>query len=198
MDTEKIKKLEEEIKNLHYNPPIKKHSFSNLDTKEFFYLFWDIHVKPVIEYSKKMAAKYNANLEAVWLAAILHDIARLNEEEPHDKVGAEKAYQLLVEKGFNKDLAEKVRDMILTHRCRNHQPENLEQKILASADAMAHFIPPFYLWIGKYSNQNFVEMLKKNDNKIERDYNQKIFFEDEKRMVENQYKLLKKWFNYEN
>ncbi len=198
MEFKEIEKIEEEIKNLHYNPQIQKHSFSNAETKEFFNTFWDIHIKPVIEYSKRMADKYNADKEAVWLGAILHDIARLNDEEPHDEIGSEKAYQMLIDKGFNKGLAEKVKNIILTHRCRKYPPENLEQKILASADAIAHFLPPFYFWIGKYSNKTFAEILKRNNDKIERDYNQKIFFEDEKKMVKEQYNILKKWFNYEN
>lgn len=193
-NTEKIQQIEEEIKKLHYNPQIAKHSFSDADTKEFYYSFWDIHVKPVIEYSKQMAEKYKADFEAVWLAAILHDVARLTEEEPHDEIGSEKAYSLLLEKGFNKDLAEKVKNIVLTHRCKKYPPETLEQKIVASADAMAHFLTPFYCWIGKYSSKNFAELLKGNLRKMERDYNQKIFFEDEKKMVEEQYKMLKNWF----
>ncbi len=195
-DFSKIKKLEEEIKNLHYNPQIVKHGFSDLETKEFFNTFWDIHIKPVIEYSKQMAEKYKADIEAVWLGAILHDIARLNDEEPHDEIGSEKACKMLIEKGFDKKLAEKVKSIILTHRCRKYPPETLEQKILASADAMAHFLPPFYLWIGKYSNKKFAEITEGNLRKIERDYNEKIFFEDEKKIVEEQYKILKNWMNY--
>ncbi len=198
MDFREIQKTEKEIKNLHYNPQIQKHSFSGAETKEFYCWFWDIHVKPVIEYSKKMAEKYDADVEIVWLSAILHDIARLTEEEPHDEIGSEKAYKLLLKKGFTENIAEKVKGIILTHRCRKYPPENLEQKILASADAMAHFLPPFYFWVGKYSNKTFAEILERNNNKIERDYNQKIFFEDEKKMVKERYEILKKWFNYEN
>ncbi|OGI17970.1 MAG: hypothetical protein A3J63_00760 [Candidatus Moranbacteria bacterium RIFCSPHIGHO2_02_FULL_40_12b] len=192
----KIQQIEEEIKNLHYNPLMAKHSFSDAETKDFFNTFWDIHIKPVIEYSKQMAEKYGAHLEAVWLGAILHDIARLSDEEPHDEVGSKKAYQMLIEKGFNRELAEKVKSIILTHRCRKYPPETLEQKIVASADAMAHFIPPFYFWVGKYSIKNFVEILDGNMRKVKKDYNQKIFFKDEKKMVEEQYKMLKNWFNY--
>ena len=62
---------------------------------------------------------------------------------------------------------------------------------------MAHFIPPFYLWIGKYSNKSFSDVLEKNRKKIERDYNEKIFFEDEKESVRGQYEVLKSWMAYE-
>ena len=196
MNQQKIEQLEEEIKGLHYNPQNTRHKFSNLETKEFFNTFWDIHIKPVIEYSKQMAKKYNADKEAVWLGAILHDICRLSDEEPHDEIGSEKAFNLLLEKGFDKELAEKVKSIIVTHRCRKYPPETVEQKIVASADAMAHFLPPFYLWIGKYSSKSFMEIMEGNLKKIERDYNEKIFFEDEKKMVEGQYKMLKSWVVY--
>jgi len=196
MNRQKIEQLEEEIMDLHYNPQIAKHSFSDQDTKEFYNNFWNIHIKPVIEYSKKMAEKYNADMEAVWLGAMMHDIARLTDEEPHDEVGSEKAYTMLIERGFDKELAEKVKGIILTHRCRKYPPETLEQKIIASADAMAHFLPPFYLWIAKYSSKNFEGIVEGNLRKIERDYNEKIFFEDEKVMVEEQYKVLKNWLTY--
>jgi putative nucleotidyltransferase with HDIG domain len=196
METNKIEKLEEEIKNLHYNPTITKHSFSDLETKEFFNTFWDIHIKPVIEYSKQMAEKYNADKEVVWLGAILHDVARLSDEEPHDKIGSEKAYKLLIERGFSAATAEKVKEVVLRHRVKENPPQTLEQKIVASADAMAHFLPPFYLWIGKYSKNNFAGVMEKNKIKIERDFNQKIFFDQEKKMVEKEYEMLKKWFDY--
>ena len=61
---------------------------------------------------------------------------------------------------------------------------------------MAHFLSPFYLWLFRYSNKNFEESLGKYMNKIDRDFNEKIFFEDEKEMVRNQYEVLKKWLEY--
>jgi len=194
MNQLKIEKIEEEIKNLHYNPKTPNHSFSNVETREFYKIFWDMHIKPVIEYSKAMAAKYGADLEVIWLGAILHDIARLDDKEPHDEIGSQMAYDLLIENNFSPELAKKVKEVILSHRCKKYLPETLEQKIIASADAMAHFLQPFYLWIGKYADQSFPEMLVKNSKKIERDYNEKIFFEDEKKMVESQYQVLKEWF----
>ncbi len=194
--SEKIVQLEGEIKGLHYNPVMERHSFSNSRTEEFYKQFWEIHVKQVIEFSRQMAVKYGADLEVVWLAAILHDIARLDDYEPHDVIGSETAYMLLIEKGFKYSLAEKAKVAILRHRCKEYVPETLEQKIIATADAMAHFIPPFYFWIAKYSNKSFEEVLEKNKGKIERDYNDKIFFEDERVLVSGQYEMLKSWFGY--
>ncbi|EKD44234.1 MAG: Metal dependent phosphohydrolase [uncultured bacterium (gcode 4)] len=191
-----IEKLEEEIKYLHCNPTISKQGLSDAETKELYNSFWNIHVKSVIEYSKQMAKKYNANLDVVWLGALLHDIARLEDLEPHDEIGSEKAYNLLIEKGFDRNLAEKVKNVVLKHRCRKYPPETLEEKIIASADAMAHFLPPFYLWIVKYSTNDFPEFMERNSRKIDRDYHEKIFFDEEREMIEEQYSALKKWFDF--
>jgi HD superfamily phosphodiesterase len=140
-----------------------------------------------------MAEKYLADTKAVWLASILHDIARLDDKEPHDEIGSEQAYSILLEKKFDPELAEKVKGIILTHRCRKYVPETLEQKIVASADAIAHIKAPFYLWFAQITNQSMEEMLERNLKKIECDFNEKIFFDDERETVRKYYEVLKDW-----
>ena len=197
MDQEKIEKFEDEIKGLYINPASLRRDLSISETREFYSSLWNVHVKPVIEYGKQLAEKYDADLEIVWLASILHDIARLDDVENHDEVGSEKAYEILLEKGFGENAAKRVRETILTHSCKQHMPETIEQKVVASADAMSHFLAPFYLWMGRHSDKDFKEFQKKNLQRIEHDFNDKIFFEDEKRIVKNQYDILKRWFEYD-
>ncbi len=72
-------------------------------------------------------------------ACLLHDIAReeqnKNPELCHAEIGAEKAYNFLVENNFDIDFAEKVKHCISSHRFRkNNEPESLEAKILFDAD----------------------------------------------------------------
>lgn len=182
---EKIQQLEKEIRDL-----CKSHK------EEVKRTFWDFHIKPVIEISKEMAEKYDADIEVVWLSAILHDIARLNNKDPHDEIGAKKAEEILGSKGFSKELIKKVSRGILTHRCRKYLPESLEEKILASADAISHFKAPFYLWHFRFSQKDYIEVFSKNIEKIDRDFNEKIFFADEKEMVRKEYEVLRRWFEY--
>lgn len=196
MDTKSIEKLEKKIKIFHLNPIQKNHSMTNKSTKEMFSLFWFLHVKPVIDYAKKLTRKYKANLEIIWLSAILHDLARLDDLEPHEEIGSERAYKILLEEGFSKEIAERVKNTILTHRCNKYKPQTLEQKILATADAVIHFKAPFYLWFSSISIKPFKEQLKGNLRKIERDYNEKIFFEEEKKLVKKEYEVLKRWCKY--
>jgi len=196
MDIKKIEKLEEEVKELHLRTQQKNHSATNKDVIETYRLFWVLHLKPVIEHSKELAKKYNADLEIVWLSAIFHDIARLEDLEPHDEISSERAYNILLDKGFSKEIAVKVKKTILTHRCKNYKPETLEQKVLATANAVNHFKGPFYLWFSWISTKSFKEQLESGLLKIERDYNEKIFFKDEKRLIKKEYDILKNWFSY--
>lgn len=198
MEMQNIEKIEEEVKNLHLNPVQDRHSVSDKKTKEVFSLFWFLHLKPVIDYSKKLAKKYNADMEVVWLSAILHDLARLDDIEPHDEISAERAYNMLLEKGFNKGIAEDVKSTILTHRCRKYTPKTLEQKILATADAVSHFKTPFYLWFSNISNKPFKKQLESDLDKIEKDYHKKIFFENERKLVKKEYEVLKEWCSIED
>ncbi len=84
----------------------------------------------------------------------------------------------------------------MTHRCKKYKPQTLEQKILATADAISHFKPPFYLWFSTISTKPLKEQLESNLQKLERDYNEKIFFEDERNSVRKEYEVLKNWFEY--
>ena len=72
-------------------------------------------------------------------SCLLHDIGRKEQfENPslcHAMVGSKKAYDFLIEHGFEIGFAEKVKHCIQTHRYRkNNQPQSLEAKILFDAD----------------------------------------------------------------
>ena len=196
MDENRIERLEEKIKDLHLHPKQNRHSLTKRDMAETFSVFWFLHLKPVIDYSKELAKKYNANLEVVWLSAILHDLARLDDLEPHDEISSERAYDTLLKEGFTKEIAEEVKKTILAHRCKKYKPQTLEQKILATADALSHFKPPFYFWFSSISSKPLREQLEGSLQKIERDYDEKIFFEDERELVKKEYEVLKNWFEY--
>jgi hypothetical protein len=62
-------------------------------------------------------------------------------------------------------------------------PETLEEKIVATADAMAHFFPDFHRSGGaQIAREDFAQIKLLDIEKLEREYSDKIFFEDEKEM----------------
>lgn len=170
-----IYKIEEEVKRMHLGAD------GDPQRKKLLQHFWDHHVVPVTAYSREMARRYGGDLDVVHLGALLHDMALIEDAEPHDEIGAKKAYELLVINWAPCEVAEKVRDIVLKHRCRVYEPETLEEKIVATADALAHFFPNFHgsgaLSLAK---EDHIQMKVLDIEKLEREYERKIFFEKEK------------------
>jgi putative nucleotidyltransferase with HDIG domain len=191
-----IEEIEEKVRLLHFNPPISEVRESRLSAKETFSLFWIYHVKPVINITKELTLKYAADPYTMWLSAILHDIARLYDKEPHDKVGAEMAYDFLRDNKVSAFYAHKVQSTILTHSCKKYPAITLEQRVLATADAMAHFQRPFYLWYCSVSHEPFEKLLEWYLKKIQHDIDVKISFPDEKKQVLEEYKMLMNWCSW--
>ena len=83
----------------------------------------------------------NVDMDVLIAACLLHDVGRQEQfADPslcHAQVGAWKAYEFLVENGFDEDFALRVRHCILAHRFRkSNPPESLEAKILFDADKL--------------------------------------------------------------
>ncbi|MBQ7647398.1 MAG: HD domain-containing protein, partial [Clostridia bacterium] len=83
----------------------------------------------------------NVDYDVLITASLLHDIGRKEQYEnpklSHAVVGSEKAYNYLMDNGYDADFAENVKNCILTHRFRqNEQPKTIEAKILFDADKL--------------------------------------------------------------
>lgn len=170
-----IYKIEEEVKRMHLNVD------GEPQRKKLLEHFWKHHVVPVVAYSREMAHRYGGDTEAIHLGALLHDMALLQDAEPHDEIGADKAYEFLIVNWAPVETAEKVRDIVLKHRCNKFAPETIEEKIVATADALAHFFPDFHgSGASLLSREDHIEMKVLNIEKLEREYERKVFFEKEK------------------
>lgn len=104
---------------------------------------WTHHIVYVVKYAKLLAKKLKADQEVVELAALLHDYAAIsnkNLSSQHHLHGAKLAEEILKKYHFPQKKIEEIKKCILTHRAsQNLLPQTLEAKIIASADAMAHF-----------------------------------------------------------
>lgn len=100
------------------------------------------HIYRVLYNALEIAkAEKNVNYDILITACLLHDIGRKEQfENPalcHAIIGGEKAYQFLLDHGFDTFFAEQVKQCIKTHRYRkNNPPQSLEAKILFDADKL--------------------------------------------------------------
>lgn len=166
----------------------------NLVEKSFDEEDYKYHTLLVVKYAKKLAEIYNADLELVEIAALLHDIGRADiEKDPiHHIVGAQETEKIMKDLEYPDDTIKEVVHAVYTHRAKEEKPETLVAKIVANADAMSHFevIPMFYFWRGK-RNIPFDEITKWVEEKLKRNWEEKLTFPEAKEMVKEKYEIAK-------
>ena len=163
---------------------------------------WRNHTQWVADKAKRLAEKYGANVEKAYCAALLHDLGDSHYERSHadfDTWSWETGKEILRKAGFRKRDRDEILEAIRTHSCHpGHLPASPEGKVLATADGMWHLRTSFFPVIC-YMNrpdtaQSYEEWQDWFNAKIERDFGPKIFFEDERNEVREDYEALKKVF----
>ncbi len=100
------------------------------------------HTERVYNLAVRIAEKEGADMETVKLAALLHDIARPEQDRTrggicHAKRGAELAKALLEKHGFSGEKASNVLHCIESHRFRGDiEPKTLEARVISDADKL--------------------------------------------------------------
>lgn len=168
------------------------------DRADWAVWLYESHVFIVAEEAGRLAERYGANKELCMAAALLHDLADaiMSREDPkHEAMSAEMAYEFLHETGYSKEeIAIIVDDALKYHGCRDKNfPLTLEGKVVATADAVAHLTTNFY--------EHCVDVLKKELSKaeikkwalakLERDFNNKIQFDEVREAMKPNYEKLK-------
>jgi len=154
---------------------------------------WKYHIVPVANYAIKLAKLLKVDEEITELAALLHDIGRLKfGGEDHDITGVPEAEKILKQHRYSQEIIGEVKHCVESHRgSKNIPPKTTIAKIIANADAMAHFdvLPVFFYW--RCKNSSFEEAFKWVDEKIERDWNKKLTLPEARQMMEEKYKAIK-------
>ena len=134
----------------------------------FSYTAWQYHVVPVAKHSLRLGKILKADLEVLELAAYLHDysgILNYKFYEKHHLHSARLADKILNNLGFPPGKIDLVKKCIISHRGSiKSKRKSVEEKILASADAMSHFTEladMFYLAFGihKYKTEEGAKWL---------------------------------------
>jgi len=100
------------------------------------------HTQRVLKLALNIAKKEKADLEVVKLSALLHDVARKEQDESAGKIdhairGAILAKEILQRYNINKEKINNICHSIECHRYRNNlTPKTIEAKILYDADKL--------------------------------------------------------------
>jgi HD superfamily phosphodiesterase len=184
MSIKTVKQIKQKIKNECYN-------LGHIDS-----WFYDKHLLAVEKYAYFLLKKLSkANEEIVMLGVWLHDTQRVRGiKGDHQKVGAIESEKIMLEYGYSADVIKKVKNIILTHSCNSVIPTTLEGKILATADAMTHYVNDFYLQIAVTRQRSLKDFKIWALEKLNRDYNKRIFFPFAKKEIKERHAILMKLF----
>ena len=136
------------------------------------------HVMRVYNLALRLAENEDLDLEALKAAVLLHDIARVKEDNDptgntdHARLGSEMAVPILQKLGFSEGKIKHIQDCIISHRYRTgNEPKTKEARILFDADKLdvlgAIGIARGFAWIGRnnakiYTDIDIDEYIKDN------------------------------------
>ena len=149
------------------------------------------HVQFVRKIALELQKKHGGNKKVIEIAALLHDIGRGNERgnEDHADAGARLAEMELEKLGLRKELVKDVKNCILSHNMKAKQPETIEEKIIATADAASVIkYPAAFIMLSNKPIKMRAEWFLR---KIEKDF-KRIQFEDYKNLLREGFEELKK------
>ncbi len=138
-------------------------------------------------------------LISCWLHDIAHYYAKSGKEilevkTNHHIKGTKIAENFLKKYQITKKEIGKIKNCILCHRNKSpYIPKTLEEKIVAVADTLSHFESIFYLTYFKFHPEHSLEKMVKNGlEKLKRDWRDLELLPKTKKLVEVEYKTLKK------
>lgn len=163
---------------------------------------YENHVLIVAKFAREVAERHGVDADTCEAAALLHDLgdAVTSRHDPaHGWVSLDRAEELLVAAGYDEiTIRRLVDDALRYHSCHGDEcPQSDEGKVLATADALAHFLTDFYPYMQEcVLKDRGVEAFRRwAAEKIERDYHIKIFYDDERARVKSAYEKYRQLFS---
>jgi putative nucleotidyltransferase with HDIG domain len=171
-----LKQIKILIKEECSNPNFKHHKW-----------FWDYHIIPMKDIALELAEKLQVDKELVELIAYLHDIAKIRGLDNHAETGAEIALDILKDHPKKELIAECIRK----HNKASSE-DRIEVKLIASADAVSHFLTPFFeIYFWENPDKDVKDIISGNLRKMEKDW-ARIHLQEAKDMCRKEYEALKK------
>lgn len=164
------------------------------------------HVQVVAANAEELSKKYGANEDLAVAGAWLHDLGDAfvrRHASDHEAISVREACKILKDSGYSSEEIREVTEVIIAlHSCKEgNLPQTPEGKVLATADAFAHLSTDFYLqfaWKHMPEGKSYEEFIAWVGAKIERDFHNKIFFDDVRDEMRERYKALKIVFTRNN
>lgn len=163
---------------------------------------YENHVLVVARFAREVAERQGVDPDLCEAAALLHDLADAvtsRYDPEHGQISLNEAEKVLVAAGYDANTVRRIVDDALRyHSCHgDERPQSDEGKVLATADALAHFLTDFYPYMQKnvFKDRGAEAFRRWAAEKIERDYHVKIFYDGERARVKPAYEKYRQLFS---
>lgn len=177
-------KLVKNIENKTKNKYVKLFELDDLFTN---------HVNLVRHFALKLSKHYKSDKQVIELAALLHDVSytKENNHHNHEFQSCNIAERLLKGK-ISENKIKRILDCIKHHRgAKDYKRESIEEKIISSADAMAHIYNAFnFIYLGGVHKDKLEGVKNWLRKKTDRSW-RKIHLSEGKRIIRKKYNALK-------
>lgn len=178
-----------------------KYTYEN-SQQPFAKWMWKNHVPLVAQKTEELSQQFHADGDLAIAGAWLHDFGDAfvhRHSDEHDEISRLQAIKVLEESGYTVTEIDKIlKEVIGPHSCKEGLlPDIVEGKVVATADALAHLTTDFYVqfaWMHLPDGLSYKEYLNWVKEKIDRDFNDKIFFQEIKEKFRYRYEALKEVF----
>jgi putative nucleotidyltransferase with HDIG domain len=171
--------------------------------EDFGKWMWKNHVPVVAQIAEQLSIKYGADLDLCIAGALLHDFGdafMYRFADNHEEVSETKAREVLSKSGYSENEIEIImQEVIAPHSCRtgDELPKTKDAQVLSTADALTHLTTDFYVqftWKHIPEGKIYTEFLTWVTEKLDRDFNRKIFFDEINEDVRYRYDALMEVF----
>lgn len=177
-------------------------TFYSKSNESFPQWMWKNHIPFVVKFAEELADKYQANSDLAVAGAYLHDFGDAfvhRHAGEHAQISEQESKKVLQEAGYTQEETRVLlEEIVAPHSCKAGQlPTTIEGKVLATADALAHLTTDFYLQFALMhlpENKTYPEFKAWVNEKLDRDFKVKIFFEDVRSQITPRYDALKEVF----
>ena len=149
------------------------------------------HISLVIKYAKRLALDENEDVEAIEIAALLHDLGRIRYGgKGHNLTGAKDAKEILEKENYSPEKIEKICNAIISHGGKEEFPvKDKFGEILRCADGLSHHdVVPLFLTLNlKKTNDDLSEALQKLIRKLDFEWKNKITLDSAKKIGYEKY-----------
>lgn len=158
--------------------------------------FVPYHLEIIEQICEELVVRYESNRDIVFALVRLHDYSKICSYD--EETWFEKGYDLLVSCWYTDSISKQIieyRKLFEQKMSIDLHQAPLEVQIVSSADAMSHYIWPFFsLYRHEHPEKSLEQFFQDNIKKLHKDFERKAVLPEARACIEHRLPLFREWY----